>query len=318
MYASSNITSETASPRRSINPDYSVSISTPPPQQKLSNKKSLATPSYLEEMYNRQQAEKGLNGVASYDNQAQNNNYSSKTSTNGDVQNINMLSTKNSDRGMSQITREKTILGAGISQTTRAQTNQIPFQREEHESRLSSNELKQQNLNYSNATTSNKNKRVINKSNSFRQRDNNNDTAMRTRPQDASGLNHSSSLSPNQAQSNHHRNQTISPSRSETNTNSGSMNGGTSGTKIVKRELWWKEPPPPNKIEIITQKVELGNVTSRVDHMNKNYSPSRSEKKIESRKLEWSKQPGFFLINCAYLHDPLVYPGFSDASKTLQ
>ena len=56
------------------------------------------------------------------------------------------------------------------------------------------------------------------------------------------------------------RHKTQSPERSE--------NTGT-GTKILKRELWWKEPPPTNRVEVRNQPIDLGKVTSRVDHVSK-------------------------------------------------
>jgi hypothetical protein len=61
--------------------------------------------------------------------------------------------------------------------------------------------------------------------------------------------------------------------------------------RILKRELWWRDPPVSERI-IVNQKLELGDVTSRTEHRNKNYSPHRSEKRIETRKLEWTNQSG--------------------------
>jgi hypothetical protein len=79
-----------------------------------------------------------------------------------------------------------------------------------------------------------------------------------------------------------------SPVRSD---NSGSSN------KIVKRELWWREPPIPERPNVRNQPVDLGKVTSRVDHVNRNYSPPRpSDKRIETKKLEWTNRSGMCLL----------------------
>ena len=62
-------------------------------------------------------------------------------------------------------------------------------------------------------------------------------------------------------------------------------------TRIAKRELWWKEPPPSEAKMTPGGKVKVENVTPRVDHHNPNYKPAReSSKMIESRKLQWNKK----------------------------
>ena len=84
---------------------------------------------------------------------------------------------------------------------------------------------------------------------------------------------------------------TSNRSKSDSLNKSETITNNTNGYKIVKRELWWKEPPPPNKIEIKNQKVNIENVTSRVDHVNKSYAPPKTERKIGSFPVEWKKEP---------------------------
>jgi hypothetical protein len=60
------------------------------------------------------------------------------------------------------------------------------------------------------------------------------------------------------------------------------------GTRIVKRELWWKEPDRDSKVPF-NQPFRLKDVTPRIDDKNPNYNPARqSTKIIDSRKLEWN------------------------------
>jgi hypothetical protein len=60
------------------------------------------------------------------------------------------------------------------------------------------------------------------------------------------------------------------------------------GTRIVKRELWWKEPDRESKVPF-NQPFRLKDVTPRIDDKNPNYNPDRqSTKIIDSRKLEWN------------------------------
>ena len=76
-----------------------------------------------------------------------------------------------------------------------------------------------------------------------------------------------------------------------TNGNSPSTSHSNGQTRIAKRELWWKEPPPSEVKMLAGGKFKPDNVTPRVDHHNPNYKPAReSSKVIESRKLQWSKK----------------------------
>lgn len=64
----------------------------------------------------------------------------------------------------------------------------------------------------------------------------------------------------------------------------------TSDGKVRKRKLWWnKDPNAVKHIEIINQPVRVTHVTPRIDHINANWSPKQSEKKIVNQKLEWNK-----------------------------
>jgi len=76
-----------------------------------------------------------------------------------------------------------------------------------------------------------------------------------------------------------------------TNGNSPSTSHSNGHTRIAKRELWWKEPPPSEVKMAQGGKFKPENVTPRVDHHNPNYKPAReSSKVIESRKLQWQKK----------------------------
>jgi len=61
-----------------------------------------------------------------------------------------------------------------------------------------------------------------------------------------------------------------------------------SGAKIAKRELWWRESVPEKKI--VTSGLPKFEVQPKIDDKS-NWSPSRSQKKIETHKLEWKAQP---------------------------
>lgn len=63
------------------------------------------------------------------------------------------------------------------------------------------------------------------------------------------------------------------------------------GPKILKRELWWKEPPPSQVTLPQGSKPKVENIGSKIDHKNLSYNPSRQNSKIiENRKLDWNKQ----------------------------
>lgn len=63
------------------------------------------------------------------------------------------------------------------------------------------------------------------------------------------------------------------------------------GTRIAKRELWWKEPPP-SKVKIQSGQVfRPQNVGPKVDNKNFNYQTPVSQKTIEKVKLDWKAQP---------------------------
>lgn len=63
------------------------------------------------------------------------------------------------------------------------------------------------------------------------------------------------------------------------------------GTRIAKRELWWKEPPP-SKVKIQPGQVfKPQNVGPKVDDRNFKYQTPISQKTIEKQKLDWKAQP---------------------------
>jgi len=89
-----------------------------------------------------------------------------------------------------------------------------------------------------------------------------------------------------QQQSKQHQERVVnqSPRRNE----SGQVQHHGAGTRIVKRELWWKEPDRESKVPF-NQPFRLKDVTPRIDDKNPNYNPARqSTKIIDSRKLEWN------------------------------
>jgi hypothetical protein len=84
-------------------------------------------------------------------------------------------------------------------------------------------------------------------------------------------------------------NKSMNQPNNTTRTNGNSPSHGH--TRIAKRELWWKEPPPSEVKMAQGGKFKPDNVTPRVDHQNLNYRPAReSSKVIESRKLQWQKK----------------------------
>lgn len=97
---------------------------------------------------------------------------------------------------------------------------------------------------------------------------------------------------PSQNNNNTFRTQISPTNMNNPNSTSSSGTPNYGGTRIAKRELWWKEPPQSD-VKITTgRKVNIENVSPRVDHYNKNYQPSReSSKIIENRKLEWNAKP---------------------------
>ncbi|CAF0749247.1 unnamed protein product [Brachionus calyciflorus] len=93
---------------------------------------------------------------------------------------------------------------------------------------------------------------------------------------------------PNNSQKNNLQTQYQSP---RTAGNSQSPTRFGEGTRIAKRELWWKEPPP-SKVKI--QKAQVyrpQNVGPKVDNRNETYQVPQSQKAIEKVKLEWKAQP---------------------------
>ncbi|RNA11283.1 hypothetical protein BpHYR1_016962 [Brachionus plicatilis] len=63
------------------------------------------------------------------------------------------------------------------------------------------------------------------------------------------------------------------------------------GTRIAKRELWWKEPPP-SRVKIQSGQVfRPQNVGPKVDDRNLSYQTPVSQKTIEKVKLDWKAQP---------------------------
>lgn len=75
------------------------------------------------------------------------------------------------------------------------------------------------------------------------------------------------------------------------NTNSQSPTRFGEGTRIAKRELWWKEPPP-SKVKIQAGQVfRPQNVGPKVDDRNINYQSPISQKTIDKLKLDWKAQP---------------------------
>lgn len=62
----------------------------------------------------------------------------------------------------------------------------------------------------------------------------------------------------------------------------------SSGGRIVRRQLWWHESESEKKVHIGSlPKFDAG---PKVDDKS-NWSPSRSTKRIETRRLQWNVQP---------------------------
>lgn len=67
-----------------------------------------------------------------------------------------------------------------------------------------------------------------------------------------------------------------------------SQNSFDAGGKVVARKLWWHESESEKKVNL--NSLPKFNVTPKVDHQS-DWSPSKSRKAIETRKLDWKAQP---------------------------
>ena len=75
---------------------------------------------------------------------------------------------------------------------------------------------------------------------------------------------------------------------SRNNYKESSQNSFDAGGKVVGRKLWWHESESEKKVNL--NSLPKFNVTPKVDHQS-DWSPSKSKKAIETRKLDWRAQP---------------------------
>ena len=68
----------------------------------------------------------------------------------------------------------------------------------------------------------------------------------------------------------------------------GSHNSFDAGGKIVARKLWWHESESEKKVNVGS--LPKFDAQGKVDHQS-DWTPSKSKKVIDTRKLEWRAQP---------------------------